>query len=206
VNSITHGLGVLFGVVATVFLVLFAAGRGDAGLVVGCAVFGASVILLYLASTLYHSIQSERWKLRLQRFDHVAIYLLIAGTYTPFALGPMRGAFGITLLCVVWALALAGSLRKLFGGPGRDLVSVALYLGMGWMAVIAFPMLDERLPAAALGWLIGGGSAYTLGTAFFLWQRLPFAHSIWHVFVLGGTVSHAVAILFFVHPALAGAA
>jgi hemolysin III len=107
---------------------------------------------------------------------------------------------------VVWALALAGSLRKLFGGPGRDLVSVALYLGMGWMAVIAFPMLDERLPAAALGWLIGGGSAYTLGTAFFLWQRLPFAHSIWHVFVLGGTVSHAVAILFFVHPALAGAA
>jgi len=202
VNSLTHGLGVVFGIVATVFLLAYSAGRGDPALIVSCAIFGGSVILLYAASTLYHGVQARAWKRRLQVVDHVAIYLLIAGTYTPFALGPMRGGFGTLMLLVVWLLAFVGSARELRGRPGSDLLSVLIYLGMGWMAVVAFPALRDSLPVPALGWLIGGGTAYTVGTAFFLWQRLPFSHSIWHLFVLGGTVSHFVAILHFVHPSL----
>ncbi len=203
VNSVTHGLGVLLGVAATVLLVVFSALYRDAALITANAIFGATVVVLYLASTLYHSVRSERWKRRLQVLDHIAIYLLIAGTYTPFALGPMRGGTGTLMLVAVWVLAFVGSVREIRGGSGSDLGAVLLYLGMGWMAVLAFPTLREALPLSALVWLICGGTAYTAGTAFFLWQRLPFHHSIWHLFVLGGTISHFFAILSFVHPAMA---
>ncbi|RMH04204.1 MAG: hemolysin III family protein [Planctomycetota bacterium] len=205
VNSLSHGLGAAFGIVATVLLPTWAAGRGDPALVAGCAVFGASIILLYAASAVYHALPGERWKRRLQVLDHIAIYLLIAGTYTPFALGPMRGRVGLLMLVAVWLLALVGTVRELRRSRSSDLAAVLIYLGMGWMAVLAFPVLRAALPPAGLAWLIGGGVCYSAGTGFFLWRRLPFHHAVWHLFVLAGTVSHFLAILSFVHPDLAPA-
>lgn len=197
-NSLTHGLGLVLGAAATTLLVILAAMQGDGLLVAGCAVFGGSVLLLYGASTVYHTARNETWKRRLQVFDHIAIYLLIAGTYTPFALGPLRGFQGLVLLAGIWLVALFGSLLELRWKSRPDWLSVLLYLAMGWLALLAFPSMRETLSLAAIVCLLAGGAAYTAGTAFYLWQRLPFHHGIWHIFVLLGTGSHFASILLFV--------
>jgi hemolysin III len=168
--------------------------------VVGCSIFGATMVLLYTSSTLYHAIRSPRAKRVLRRLDHAGIFLLIAGTYTPFTLVSLRGPWGWSLLGVIWGLALLGILLQ--SGPRRHpVLSVALYVVMGWTVLIAIRPLLSSLPRGGLILLVLGGLAYTAGIAFYAWRRLPFNHSIWHGFVLAGTVLHFFAVLRYVIPA-----
>ena len=198
-NALTHGAGVLAAVAGGAVLIVLAALYGDAWKVVGSAVFSATLVLLYTASTLYHAARRPEVKERLKVFDHCAIYLLIAGTYTPFTLVGLRGGWGWSLFGVVWGLAVAGVVFKLFFTGRFPRVSTAIYIAMGWMVVVAAgPMLD-RLPAAALAWLVAGGLAYTAGTAFYH-NRRPYAHAVWHLFVLAGSVCHFAAVLTQVLP------
>ncbi|MBK6489391.1 MAG: hemolysin III family protein [Gemmatimonadetes bacterium] len=195
-NALTHGAGLLASLAALPFLVLGASRTGDMLQVIGAAVFGTTLILLYGASVAYHAVSPSPRKLLLRRLDHSAIYLLIAGTYTPFALGPLRGAWGWTLLVAVWSMAAVGvgikSVRR-FGG-GR--LSTALYIGMGWFAVVAIGPLIDRVGWSGLQWLLAGGLAYTGGVVFYATDhRVKFGHAVWHLFVLAGSVLHVVAVL-----------
>jgi hemolysin III len=187
-NALTHGLGVVASVAGCAILVTLGALRGSAWHVVSSAIFGATLILLYTASTLYHYVRRERAKARLRVFDHCAIYLLIAGTYTPFTLVGLRGGWGWSLFGVIWGLAVAGVVFKLFFTGRFVRLSTAIYLGMGWIVLIAVVPMVQRLSVPTLAWLVAGGVAYTVGTVFSP-ERLPFAHAVWHVFVLGGSVS-----------------
>jgi hemolysin III len=199
-SSVIHGVGILLSIAGLAVLVAFAALHGNALAVVACAVFGASLVLLYTASTLYHSVRSAAVKPWLRKLDHIAIYLLIAGTYTPFTLIAMPGAWGWTLFVAVWALALAGSALEL-GLLGRyHKLAVLMYVGMGWIGMIAFRPLSEHLQTGGTVLLIAGGLAYTLGVPFYLWRRLPYHHALWHVFVLAGSVLHFLAVLLYVIP------
>jgi hemolysin III len=193
-NALTHGLGVVASVAGCAILVTLGALRGTAWHVVSSAIFGATLILLYTASTLYHCAQRERVKARLRVFDHCSIYLLIAGSYTPFTLVGLRGGWGWSLFGVIWGLAVAGVVFKLFFTGRFVRLSTAIYLGMGWIVLIAVVPMVQRLSVPTLAWLVAGGVAYTVGTVFYLSRRLPFAHAVWHVFVLGGSVCHAVAV------------
>lgn len=193
-NTLTHAAGVLASAAGAAVLVVLAALGGDPWRIVGTAVFGATLVLLYTASTLYHAVRSERLKARLQVFDHCAIYLLIAGTYTPFTLVGLRGGWGWSLFGVIWGLAVAGVVFKLFFTGRFPRVSTAIYVGMGWLVLVAAGPMLSRLPAATLAWLVAGGVAYTAGTVFYLSRRIPYAHAIWHLFVLAGSVFHALAV------------
>ena len=158
-----------------------------------------SLVLLYSSSTLYHFFTSRRWKARFQVFDHACIYLLIAGSYTPFTLITLRGAWGWSLFGAVWALALGGLVMKaLWKGQQDHWFSTASYLLMGWLIVLASGPLCRHLPAGGIAWLVAGGLAYSFGIAFFAWDRLPFNHAIWHLFVLGGSACHVLAACLFV--------
>ena len=195
-NSISHGLGVLLAIVGLPILVVNAVRIGSTAAMVGAAVFGGSAILLYMASTLYHAVSHVRAKAWLQRLDYGAIYLLIAGTYTPIALGVLRNSWGLALLAVIWSLALLGLVFKLLVGARFERLSTALYVGMGWMALIAIRPLWQHMPAGGLMLLFGGGAAYTLGVVFFLLhERLRYSHFIWHLFVLAGTGCHYFTVL-----------
>ena len=197
-NSISHGLGLALAIAGMPVLIVGSARTGSASAIVGAAIFGGSAILLYLASTLYHALPQKRVKDVLQVFDHVAIYLFIAGTYTPFTLGVLRGSWGWTLLGLVWALALAGLIFKLMGGTRFPRLSTVLYLAMGWVALIAIRPLWMHMPAAGLILLLAGGVAYTLGVVFFvLDEKVRYGHFIWHLFVLAGTVCHFFAVLLY---------
>lgn len=196
-NAITHGLGVLLAVGGGAVLLTLAAIHATAWHVLGAAVFVGSLVLLYTASTLYHAIPFERARRRLQTFDHCAIYVLIAGTYTPFLLTDLRGPLGWSLLATIWMLAIGGVVFKLFfTGRWRGL-STAFYVGMGWLAAVAFQPMREALPPAALLWIVAGGVAYTAGTIFYL-SRRRYAHTVWHGFVLAGSVCHFAAVLVVV--------
>lgn len=195
VNALTHGVGALASAAGGAVLVTLAARYGDLWQLLGVAVYSASLFLLYLASTLYHAARRQVAKARLRVFDHCAIYVLIAGTYTPFTLGVLRGAWGWVLLVVVWVLALGGIAYKLFLLGRFPRLSTGMYLAMGWLAVVTLPTLVRVLPAATLLWLVAGGLAYTVGTVFFHSRRIPYAHAIWHGFVLAGSVCHFVAVL-----------
>lgn len=198
-NVITHGVGLALSVAALVLLVVFASLKGDAWRIVSFSIFGASLVLLYLASTLYHGASRPRVKLRLNRFDHSAIYVLIAGTYTPFTLVTLRGAWGWTIFGIVWGLAIAGIVYKIFFYKVKyRAVSAIIYLLMGWIIVIAIKPLITSLSLPGLIWLAIGGLSYSFGVIFYLWKKLPFAHSIFHLFVLGGSISHFFAILLYV--------
>ncbi|MFA5057324.1 MAG: hemolysin III family protein [Opitutaceae bacterium] len=199
-NSLTHGLGLILSVAGLSVLVTFAALRGDAWMVTGCAVFGGSLVLLYTASTLYHVWRTPRGKRWLRVFDHAAIFLLIAGTYTPFLLVSLRGPWGWSLFGVVWALAVAGIVLKLFFTGRFRLLSTLLYLFMGWIVLIAFKPLAAALPRGSLMLLLAGGAAYTGGTGFYLWKRLPYHHAVWHLFVLAGSICHFLAVFSGVVP------
>jgi len=192
-NSVSHGVGFLAALAALVVLVLGAAGEGAATLV-GASVFGATAVLLYLTSTLYHALSPARAKAVFRRLDHGAIYLLIAGTYTPFTLGILRGGWGWSLFGVVWRLAVAGVVLKAVGGARFPRLSIGVYLAMGWMVLVAARPLWQLMPGWGLFWLAAGGVSYTAGVAFYTADRLRYAHFVWHLFVLAGTACHFVAV------------
>jgi hemolysin III len=201
-SSVIHGIGVVLAIAGLAVLSTFAALRGNVWHVVGCSVFGATLVLLYTASTLYHSITLPRAKQVLRVLDHSAIYLLIAGTYTPFCLVSLRGPWGWSLLVVVWGLALAGIASRAALARRLPALSVVVYLLMGWVVVIATKPLLLRLDAGGVALLVAGGVLYTAGLIFYGWRRLPYHHAVWHVFVLGGSVLHFFAVLRHVIPAL----
>src|SRR5215213_7479331 len=199
-NCATHGVGLALSLAGLVALVALAWARGDAWHMASCAVYGASLVTLYLASTLYHGARAPRAKRLLQALDHCGIYLLIAGTYTPFTLVTLRGPWGWTLFGLVWGLALAGILfRVLFGTRYRPL-AVASYVLLGWLCVVAVKPIFEHVPLGALAWIAAGGLTYTAGVFFFAADRIPHNHAIWHLFVLGGSICHYVAVLLHVVP------
>lgn len=199
-HAVTHGIGAALSVAGLVLLLVRASVSGDAWSVTGVAIFGSTLLLLYLASTIYHSVRSDRAKRLLQKFDHAAIYLLIAGTYTPFVLVTLRGPWGWSLFGVVWGLAVAGVVFK-FRFAGRfDVLSTLVYIVMGWLVLIAFKPLTAALPGPGLAWLVAGGLCYSLGTIFYLWERLPYHHAIWHLWVLGGSACHWAAVFRYVAP------
>jgi len=197
-NSLSHGLGLIAALVATPFLIRHAARQGEVGFIVGASIFAATMVLLYLASTLYHALPAGRAKRVFRVIEHSAIFLLIAGTYTPFTLGVLRGAWGWTLLGLVWSLAAAGVLLKALNRMSHPILSTGLYLLMGWLIVIAAQPLSARVPISGLLWLIAGGLAYTLGVIYFaLDSRLRYGHFIWHLFVMAGTACHYFAVLWY---------
>jgi len=196
-NAISHGIGLAAALAAAPVLVIAAAHRGDLAWLVGSSVFAASMVLLYLASTLYHAIPHSRAKRVFKTLDHAAIYLLIAGTYTPFTLGVLRGAWGWTLFGLIWALALTGVVLKLAGGLRRPWMSTGLYVAMGWLVLVAIKPLWEAMPPWGMFWLVAGGVAYTGGVAFYAADHKPYAHFVWHLFVVAGTACHFVAVLWF---------
>ena len=198
-NSVTHGIGGVFAVAGLVVLVTFAAIRGSAWHVVGCSVFGATMVLLYTSSTLYHAIAAPRAKRVLRHIDHASIFLLIAGTYTPFTLATLRGPWGWTLFGVIWGLAVLGIALQT-GSRRHPVAAVLLYVAMGWTVVIAVRPLLRELPLGGVTLLVLGGLAYTSGVAFYAWRKLPYHHAIWHGFVLAGTVLHFFAVLLYVIP------
>ena len=193
-NSISHGTGFLAALIAFPVLVLGAARHGPAA-VIGAAAFAATTLLLYLTSTLYHALAPNRAKHVFQILDHGAIYLLIAGTYTPFTLGVLRGPWGWTLFGLIWALAVAGVVLKSVGGVGHPRLSTGLYIAMGWLILAAAKPLWHAMPAWGLFWLAAGGLAYTAGVAFYAADRMRYAHFLWHLFVLAGTACHFIAVL-----------
>lgn len=199
-NSITHGAGVVLSVAALVLLIVFSSLYGGARHVVSCTIFGITLILLYSASTLYHSIRKPNLKRVFKIFDHSCIYLLIAGTYTPFLLIVLHGVLGWTLFAIIWFLAAAGVIFKVFFVHRFKMVSTVAYVFMGWIIIFAIKPLMETLPAGGIVWLVAGGLAYTLGVIFYAWNKLPFNHAIWHLFVLGGSVCHFFAVIFYVLP------
>ncbi len=194
-NSVSHGVGLLAAVVAGPVLVVDAVQRGGATGVIGASVFAATVGLLYLASMLYHALPPNRAKRVFQVLDHSAIFLLIAGTYTPFTLGVLHGAWGWSLLGLVWSLALVGVVLKAISGVRYPRFSVGLYLAMGWVVLIAVKPLWLLMPAEGLFWLLSGGIAYTAGVAFYAAKRVRYSHFVWHLFVLAGTACHFIAVL-----------
>jgi hemolysin III len=199
-NSVTHGIGTGLSIAGLTLLVALAVIYGDVWRVVSFSIYGSSLVLLYLASTLYHSIQHPKVKRVLRIFDHAAIYLLIAGTYTPFTLVSMRGPWGWTLFGIVWGLALLGiAFKTVFIGRYEKLATVA-YVLMGWLVVAVFKEMLVTIPTGGVIWLVAGGVVYTLGVLFYAWQKLPYNHAIWHLFVLGGSICHFFAILFHVLP------
>jgi len=198
-NSITHLVGTVLAVIATSVAVTLAAARADVRTTTAVAIYGGMLIVAYLSSTLYHSFRRQSVKKIFHVFDHSAIYLLIAGTYTPLTLVTLRGPWGWSLFGIVWALAIAGVAKDaLFHGRFRA-VSVALYVIMGWLIVIAFGPLKRALPAPGIAWLVAGGLAYTLGIVFFaMSKRIAYAHGVWHLFVIAGSACHYIAVVRYV--------
>lgn len=197
-NSLTHGAGLIASIIALVTLIIIANGEQNFTKIIVGTVYGSSLILCYLASTLYHSFQEPKLKYYLKIFDHAAIYILIAGSYTPFTLFVIKGDWGLWMLGIIWTLAIAGVIFKLFFIKKFKIFSTLLYLAMGWMAIFAIQPLFENLPFEGLFLLVAGGLSYSVGVIFFLWEKLPFSHAVWHLFVMGGSVCHFFAILLYV--------
>jgi len=194
-NSITHGIGAAFGVAALVILVVFGAKQGDPWKVVSFSIYGFTLIALFMASTLYHAFRDEHTKALFKLFDHISIYLLIAGSYTPILLTSMRGPWGWSMFGVIWGIAIAGILLKIWFLGRYKAISVVVYLTMGWVVLIAFKPLLETIPHGFFLWLAIGGACYTLGVIFYVWRTFPYHHMVWHLFVLGGSVTHFIGIL-----------
>ena len=196
-NSISHGVGLIAALAASPILILVAASKGSALTIVAVSIFATSMVLLYLSSMMYHCLPRNRGKHVFLIFDHIAIFLLIAGTYTPFALGVLRGAVGWTLFGMIWGVALIGIITKLVPKLRHSKLSLALYLGMGWMVVLVIRPLCQHLPFDGLLWLVAGGLAYTVGVIFFVIDK-KYSHFIWHLFTIAGTTCHFFAILWYV--------
>lgn len=200
-NSITHGIGILLSISGLAILVAFSSLHGNGWHVTASAIFGSTLVLSYTASTLYHGIPTIRAKRVLKVIDHAAIYLLIAGTYTPFTLISLRGPWGWSLFAIVWGLAALGILLKITMLGRFARISTLVYLMMGWIALIAIKPLLTALDPGGLLLLLSGGIAYSIGVIFYVWKKLPYNHAIWHLFVLAGSLFHFFAVLFFVIPA-----
>jgi len=198
-NSITHGVGAALALVGATYLII-ASTRGSASIIASCSVFASTLVLVYLCSTLYHSLVRTRARHVFHVLDHSAIYLLIAGTYTPFTLVSLRGAVGWTLFAIVWTLAIAGIIFKSFAVGRFAAASTVVYLFQGWVVVFAARPLIHAIGPQGLLWLGAGGAAYTLGIIFFAMDRIPYFHAAWHLFVLAGSIAHYFAILFYVVP------
>jgi len=199
-NAATHGLGAALSIAGLTILVVLASLHGSAIHIVSLAIYGSTLVLLYLASTIYHAIQHSRAKAVLNIMDHAAIFLLIAGTYTPFTLVSMGGVVGWTLFVTVWTLAVAGILFKVFHRSHTDRVTLPIYLAMGWLMIIA---AGELLGAVGVGgtvWLLVGGLFYSFGVIFFVWEKLPYNHMVWHLFVMAGSACHFTAVAIYVLP------
>ncbi len=198
-NSVSHGVGLVAALLATPYLVSQAAARGEGRFIVGVSIFAASVVLLYLASTLYHGLAPSKAKHIFRLIEHSAIFFLIAGTYTPFTLGVLHGTWGWTLLALIWSLAIVGIVLKVLARMSHPIVSTGLYLLMGWLIVIAIkPLAAGGVPTSGLLLLLAGGLAYTLGVTFYaLDARMHYGHLVWHLFVLTGTACHYFAILWY---------
>lgn len=195
-NSISHGIGFLAVLSALPLLIQEATERGTSA-VIGASVFGFTAALVYLSSTLFHAVRQPRLKRILRLADHSAIYLLIAGTYTPFTLGVLSGALGWTIFGLVWTLATAGVVFKMVRGFGHPRLSLAIYLGMGWMMLAVAKPLWQLVPPWGVFWLVAGGLAYTAGVAFYATRRVRYGHFVWHLFVMTGTACHFIAVLYF---------
>lgn len=196
-NSLTHGFGLLLSIVGLVGLMLVAGGARETA---SCLVYGITLILVYTTSTLYHGVRRPDTKQLLRTLDHVAIFLLIAGTYTPFMLIALRGAWGWSLFVAVWTLAAVGAAFELTALRRMRGVMIALYIGMGWIGLVALKPLVAALPTPGLWLLFGGGVSYTFGVLFYVWRSLRYHHAVWHLFVLGGSVMQYFAVLFYVLP------
>jgi len=196
-NSVSHGIGAALSIVAFVLLVVFASKYGDVWRITSFSIYGATLFFLYLASTLYHSFTNRRVKHFFKILDHSSIYLLIAGTYTPVTLVSMRGPWGWIIFALVWAMAMGGIIVKIFLIGKYKIVSVLLYVAMGWIIVIAFKPMLQMVPKGMIVWLFIGGVCYTLGLIFYACKKVPYFHFIWHLFVLGGSISHFLGILFY---------
>ena len=196
-NSVSHGVGLLAAVAATPVLLHSAVRHGGSARIAGASVFAAAMVLLYLTSTLYHALPRNRAKRVFQILDHAAIFLMIAGTYTPFTLGVLRGTWGWTLFGLVWGLALGGVVLAAVGGVRYPKLSTSLYLAMGWLILVAIKPLWLRMPSEGLFWLLAGGLAYTVGVVFYAAKRVRYCHFVWHLFVMAGTACHFIAVLRF---------
>ncbi|MEX2528801.1 MAG: hemolysin III family protein [Gemmatimonadota bacterium] len=194
-NAVTHAIGLVASALTLTVLVALAARGGDVWEIVSVSIFGTTLVLLYLASTLYHSARSERARRRLKVLDHSAIYLLIAGTYTPFTLGVIRGGWGWALFGVMWGLAIMGVMFKLFFIGRFRLISTLIYLAMGWLGAVAAGPFLQQLSPMALVWLVLGGLAYTLGTPFYQMEQFRYSHAVWHGFVMAGSACHVAAVM-----------
>jgi hemolysin III len=196
-NAVSHGVGLLLAMVGVLILVSVNVQRGGAAQTAGASIFGATMVLAYLSSTLYHALPRSRAKRVFRILDHGAIFLLIAGTYTPFTLGPLRGSRGWMLLGLVWVLALAGVVFKAVGRLRSPKLSTSLYIAMGWLVIVAIEPLWRNLPAAGFLWLLAGGIAYTTGVAFFAPKGIRYGHLVWHLFVVAGSACHFAAVLWY---------
>lgn len=196
-NAITHGIGVIFSIVALVLLVVFATKYKDAWYTVSYSIYGSTLIILYMCSTLYHSFTNEKVKKIFRKFDHSSIFLLIAGTYTPFTLTILRGKLGWSILGVIWVITIVGIVLKIVCFEKMEKVSTFLYIAMGWVIVVALKSIISSLPVKGIVLLIAGGLIYTVGCIFYAKDKIPYNHAIWHVFVLGGSVCHFFSILLY---------
>jgi hemolysin III len=194
-NSVSHGVGFLAAVAVSPVLIVSAVRHDSSAAIVGASVFAFTMILLYMTSTLYHALARKKAKRVFQILDHSAIFLLIAGTYTPFTLGVLRGAWGWTLFGLVWGIAVVGLVLKSIGGVRYKRLSTILYLAMGWLIIIALKPLLLKMPSWGLFWLLLGGAAYTAGVGFYAAKRIRYAHFVWHLFVIAGTMCHCIAVL-----------
>ena len=196
-NTISHGLGLILALIAVPILIVAAGRAGNVPFMVGVIVFGGTMVLLYLASTLYHSLTHEAAKSLFRLFDHTAIFLLIAGTYTPFSLGVLRGPWGWSLLAAIWALAIVGIILKIKKRTRHSPIGIVLYVIMGWLAIVAVKPILMLIPVPGILLILAGGLAYTGGLAFFAAQRIRYNHFIWHLFVIAGTTCHFFAVLWY---------
>lgn len=197
-NVSTHALGALFSVVGIVLLAVFAAKQNDNVKLISSVVFGCTMLLMYLSSTIYHSLRDPALKHLFRIIDHASIYLLIAGSYTPFMLVTLKGPWGWTLFTIIWSLAFAGVVFKMFFVHRFEALSTVIYLLMGWMAVVAIKPIYQNLSLGGLECMVAGGLCYTVGVIFYVWQRLKFSHVLWHLFVLAGSIFHFFAVLLYV--------
>ncbi|BCA94525.1 hemolysin III [Legionella antarctica] len=197
-NATTHALGGLLSLVAIPLLIFFARNQHDLLKLISSLVFGSTLLLMYVSSTLYHSVKDPKLKHLFRIVDHASIFLLIAGSYTPFMLVTLKGPWGWAMFTIVWSLAFSGVVFKIFFVHKFELLSTAIYLLMGWMSLVVVKPIYELLPAGGLACIAAGGLCYTIGVIFYVWERLKFSHLLWHLFVLAGSIFHFFAVLFYV--------